>query len=98
MIGSLLRWFGRGRSGRGTGSPRRITPQLEVLEDRAVPGAVLGGVVTGSFSVALLGAKVGGPSHVIPHGSTPAGAGQSILPGFEIEISRSSGEEIPQTV
>ena len=92
MFTSLVRWFERGSSGRGTGSLRRCTPQLEVLEDRAVPG----GVVTGGLSTALLGAKVGCPSHVIPLGSTPAGVGYSILPGFEVQISRSAGEEIPQ--
>ena len=92
MLSSVVRWCGRGSSGRGTGSPRRCTPQLEVLEDRAVPG----GVVTGGLSTALLGAKVGSPSHVIPLGSTPAGVGYSILPGFEVQISRSAGEEIPQ--
>ena len=96
MLSSVVRWCGRGSSGRGTGSPRRCTPQLEVLEDRAVPGGVLGGVVTGGLSTALLGAKVGSPSHVIPLGSTPAGVGYSILPGFEVQISRSAGEEIPQ--
>src|SRR5262249_42086663 len=41
MIGSLARWFRRGavgaRSGRGAGSARRFTPQLEALEDRALP-------------------------------------------------------------
>ena len=83
MFSSLVRWFGRGTSGRGTGSPRRCIPQLEVLEGRAVPG----GVVTGGLSTALLGAKVG---------STPAGVGYNILAGFEVQISRSAGEEIPQ--
>ena len=96
MFTSLVRWFERGSSGRGTGSLRRCTPQLEVLEDRAVPGGVLGGVVTGGLSTALLGAKVGSPSHVIPLGSTPAGVGYNILAGFEVQISRSAGEEIPQ--
>ena len=92
MFTSLVRWFERGSSGRGTGSLRRCTPQLEILEDRAAPG----GIVTGGLSAALLGAKVGSPSHVIALGSTPAGVGYSILPGFEVQISRSAGEEIPQ--
>jgi hypothetical protein len=48
------------------------------------------------LSTALLGAKVGCPSHVIPLGSTPAGVGYNILAGFEVQISRSAGEEIPQ--
>jgi hypothetical protein len=96
MFSSLVRWFGHGSSGRGAGPARRFTPRLEALEDRAVPGGVPGGVVTGSLSAALLGAKFSGPSHVIPLGSTPAGVGHGILHGFEVLLSRSSGEEIPQ--
>jgi hypothetical protein len=95
MISSLVRWFGRGSSGRGSGPARRFTPRLEALEDRAVPGGVVGSVVS---NAAQFGARVSSPSHVILSGTKPAGAGYGILPGFEVQISRSSGEEIPQTV
>jgi hypothetical protein len=71
-----------------------LAPRLEALEDRAVPG----GVVTGSLSATLLGAKVSGPSHVILLGSKPADVGHGIPSGFEVLITRSSGEEIPQTL
>jgi hypothetical protein len=108
MIGSLVRWFGggagRGGSGRGAGSTRRFTPRLEALEDRAVPGGAPGGVLGDIVSLAPpLGAKVSGPSHVshshvISLGHQPAGVGHGIPSGFEIQISRSSGEEIPQTL
>jgi hypothetical protein len=103
MIGSLVRWFGggagRGGSGRGARPARRFTPQLEVLEGRAVPGGCPGGVLGDIVSVAPpLGAKVSSPSHVISLGHQPAGVGHGIPSSFEILISRSSGEEIPQTV
>jgi hypothetical protein len=60
------------------------------------PGGAAGGVIHNVTSAALLGAKVGSPSHVIPLGSTSVGVGHGILPGFEVRLSRSSGEEIPQ--
>ena len=47
-----------------------VAPSQEV---RAVPS----GVVHGVSSAALLGATVGGPSHVIPFGSKPGGTGDS---------------------
>jgi hypothetical protein len=81
------------RSGRGAGSARRFTPGLEALEDRAVPtgvvhggssaallGGARGGVDMCVSSAALLGAEVGGPSHVIitppsfPHAPSLAAA------------------------
>ena len=108
MFSSLVRWFGRGagsgRSRHGAGSARRFTPSLEVLEGREVPGGCPGGVLGDIVSVAPpLGAKLSSPSHVshshvISLGHQPAGVGHGIPSGFEIQISRSSGEEIPQTV
>jgi hypothetical protein len=102
MIGSLVRWLGRGAgrgsSGRGSGPARRFTPQLEALEDRAVPGGAAGGVADVVSVSALLGAKVSSPSHVIPFGSKPAGGTDGILSGFAITPARHDaiGEEIPQ--
>ena len=103
MFSSLVCWFGRGagsgRSRHGAGSARRFTPSLEVLEGREVPGGCPGGVLGDIVSVAPpLGAKVSSPSHVISLGHQPAGVGHGIPSSFEILISRSSGEEIPQTV
>jgi hypothetical protein len=102
MFDSLVRWFGRGagsgRSGRGAGPARRFTPRLEALEGRAVPGGVTGEVLHAVSSTALLGAKVSCPSHQISLDSKPAGVEYGILPGVGVLITRSSGEEIPQTV
>ncbi len=94
MIGSLVRWLGRRSSGRGCGSAPRFTPQLEVLEGRALPGGLSGGVIAGSVA-ALFGAKVGATSHVASFASKAAGAGDGIF-GLARTVTRSSGEEIPQ--
>jgi hypothetical protein len=75
MIRTLIRWF-RG----GAGSGQRFTPRLEALEDRALPS----GVVQGFASAALIGARVGDPSYVVPLGSKPGGVGDGILSGLTI--------------
>src|SRR5438876_422548 len=96
MFSSLVRWFGRESSGRGSGSARRFTPQVETLEERTTPGGTPAGVANiVSGAAALLGAKVAGPSHVTLFGSKAAGAGDGIF-GLAFTISRSSGEELPQ--
>src|SRR5262245_53857969 len=86
MISSLVQWFRRGaeseRSGRGAGSARRFTPQLEALEDRAVPSAPSGWGSWDTAQSALLGDEVSGPSDVvlfrIGTGSKPGGAGDGV--------------------
>jgi hypothetical protein len=140
MIGSLVRWLGRGSSGRGSGSAPPFTPQLEVLEGRALPGEVSGGAVLFQGQAALLGAKAGSPSHVTAFGGVPGGVignveaqaavlgakhgistGSSVLSGgtevtpfgsrlgttgtgdgsqsgLKALVTRSTGEEIPQTI
>jgi hypothetical protein len=83
MFSSLVRWLGRGSAGREAGSAPRFTPRLEALEDRALPGGLAGAVVMQTAAhAALSGAAVGWA------GGT--------LPGFEVLIARSIGEEIPQ--
>lgn len=98
MIGSLVRWFGRRSSGRGAGSAPRFTPQLEALECRALPGGCPGGVlVQNAVRTAPLGAKVGAPSHMIPHGGKIGiSGGTGALLGITPFLTRSAGEEIPQ--
>jgi hypothetical protein len=99
MFGSLVRWFGSGarsgRSGRGSGSAQRFTPQTETLETRALPGGMPGGVVWAPVAQpVLLSDRASSPTHVSLPGSVPASAG--VLHHLVTSITRSSGEEIPQ--
>ena len=101
MFSSLVCWFGRGagsgRSRRGAGSAPRFTPQLEALETRALPGGAPGGVLGDFVGAALRGALVSSPAHVALPGSKVVGVGHGTLFGYTVQVSRSTGEEIPQT-